>query len=79
MKVHPTPTHTPLGFPRSPSVCGELPSQADSYQEAVVVAAVVLTCNRALAVYVTRMAGKVPSFMAFLNMSVDKNFPKLQC
>ena len=74
MKVLPTPTHTPLGFPRPASRSGELPSQSDSYQEVVVVAAV-LTCRRALAVYVTRMAGKVPSFTAFLNISVDENTP----
>lgn len=30
---------------------------------------ILLTCSKALAVYVTRMAAKVPSFMAFLNTS----------
>lgn len=30
---------------------------------------IILTCSKALAVYVTRMAGKVPSFMAFLKTS----------
>lgn len=31
--------------------------------------AALLTCSRALVVYVTRMAGNVPSFMAFLKAS----------
>lgn len=31
----------------------------------------VLTCSKALAVYVSRMAGKVPSFMAFLKTSEE--------
>lgn len=30
---------------------------------------ITLTCSKALAVYVTRMAGKVPSFVAFLKTS----------
>ncbi len=36
------------------------------------VSIVVLTCSRALAVYVTRMAGKVPSFMVFLKTSEEQ-------
>lgn len=33
-----------------------------------------LTCSMALAVYVMRIAGNVPNFIAFLNTSVEEKF-----
>lgn len=39
------------------------------YGKIIIIIIIILTCSKALAVYVTRMAGKVPSFMAFLKTS----------
>lgn len=39
------------------------------YVKIIIIIIIILTCSKALAVYVTRMAGKVPSFMAFLKTS----------
>lgn len=39
---------------------------------------IILTCSKALAVYVTRTAAKVPSFMAFLKTSEKQNTHRIK-